>query len=83
LALAAFARGDLAVQPSEAKLRTNRVPGLALVGDLDARKTDAEYLARVTPHMSLVVIPAANHQNAVRNPEFLKSLKAFLAAHSN
>ncbi len=81
LAVAAVARGNLALYASEARLRANRVPALALVGDLDPRKTDAENLARVAPHVSLVVIPAANHMNAVGQPEFLKSLRAFLAAH--
>jgi pimeloyl-ACP methyl ester carboxylesterase len=56
-------------------LRKNRVPALALVGELDARRTDTENLARVTPHLSLVVIPAANHQNAIRHPEFLNSIR--------
>jgi pimeloyl-ACP methyl ester carboxylesterase len=50
-----------------------------LVGDLDPVKAEAENLARVMPHFHLVVVPEANHQDAVRKPEFLGRLKDFLS----
>jgi len=81
-ALAAVARGIANLQPPESKLRANQIPVLALVGEVDPNKSDVERLAGITPNVKVVVIPAANHANAVRNPEFLNTLKAFLAAHA-
>lgn len=82
LALAAATRGMSALQPTEATLRANKVPVLALAGELDPTRAEVEKLAEVTPNLKLVVIPAANHMTAFRNAEFLKSLKAFLEEHS-
>jgi pimeloyl-ACP methyl ester carboxylesterase len=83
LALAAVARGISNLQPSESKLRGNKTPALALVGELDPNKTEVHRLEEMAPNLKVVVIPGANHLNAVRHPEFLNNLKAFLAAHSD
>jgi pimeloyl-ACP methyl ester carboxylesterase len=81
LALAAATRGTSALQPAEAILRSNRVPVLAVAGELDPRRTEVERLAEITPNLKVALIPAANHLTAFSNPEFLKCLKAFLAGH--
>jgi pimeloyl-ACP methyl ester carboxylesterase len=82
LAVAAVVRGEMDLQASEAKLRANKVPALALIGEFDPRKSDVDALAGLMPSLKVVVIPAANHMTAFRNAEFLKSLKAFLDEHS-
>ena len=83
LAVAAVVRGEMDLQASEAKLRANKVPALALVGEFDPRKSDVDALAGLMPNLKVVVIPAANHMTAFRNAEFVSSLKAFLADHSS
>ena len=61
--------------------RDGCLPALALIGELDPRKSDVDALAGLMPNLKLVLIPAADHMTAFRNPEFLKSLKAFLGEH--
>jgi pimeloyl-ACP methyl ester carboxylesterase len=82
LALAAVARAMVSLQPPLEKIRANKVPALALVGETDPRREDAEKLVSVMPKAELSVIPSANHMTAMRNPEFLKRAQAFLAAHA-
>jgi pimeloyl-ACP methyl ester carboxylesterase len=83
LAVAAVVRGEMDLQASEAKLRANKVPALALIGEFDPRKIDVDALAGLMPNLKVVVIPAANHMTAFRNAEFVSGLKAFLAEHSS
>jgi pimeloyl-ACP methyl ester carboxylesterase len=82
LALAAVIRGTGLLQPSEAKLRANKLPVLICAGELDPRKANAESLAALTPNSRLVTIPNANHMTAFASPEFIHSFKAFLAEHA-
>jgi pimeloyl-ACP methyl ester carboxylesterase len=82
VALAAALRSMFADQPSEAKLRDNKVPILALVGEQDLMHTWADALARTAPNVELRVISGANHLSAPMTPEFLTRLQAFLAQHS-
>jgi pimeloyl-ACP methyl ester carboxylesterase len=81
LALAAVARSLNGLHASEAKIRANRVPALALVGDADPLKVDVDALDGVLPHLRIVVIPGATHPTAPANPLFLSTLKGFLADH--
>jgi pimeloyl-ACP methyl ester carboxylesterase len=84
LALAAVARGVGSLPViTEAQIRANKVPALALIGEQDAlNRPFVDHLEGVMPNLKIVVIPGASHMTAVRNPEFLKALKAFLAEHS-
>jgi pimeloyl-ACP methyl ester carboxylesterase len=82
LAVAAVVRGEMNIEASEAKLRANKLPVLALIGELDPRKSDVDALAALMPSLKVVAIPGANHMTAFRSAEFLKSLKAFLDEHS-
>jgi pimeloyl-ACP methyl ester carboxylesterase len=81
LALAAVSRSLIGLHASEAKIRANRVPVLALVGDADPLKVDVDALDGVLPHLRIVVIPGATHPTAPANPLFLSTLKAFLSEH--
>jgi pimeloyl-ACP methyl ester carboxylesterase len=81
VALAAIARGNAAFQASETKLRANKLPALAVVGELDPLRTSVDKLASIMGNLKVVVVPGANHMFAVRRPEFLEAVKTFLAAH--
>jgi pimeloyl-ACP methyl ester carboxylesterase len=83
LALAAIARGNATLQASEKKLRANKLPALAVVGEVDPLRASVEKLAGIMGHLKVVVIPGANHMFAVRRPEFLEALRTFLAAHAD
>jgi pimeloyl-ACP methyl ester carboxylesterase len=80
-ALAAAVRGfpELAVNPE--KLKTNQVPALALIGELDPLKKGVDALQKDMANLKVVVIPGADHVTAVSSPEFIKSLNEFLARH--
>jgi pimeloyl-ACP methyl ester carboxylesterase len=80
LALAAVARGGLP-QVSEAKIRANKVPTLALIGELDPLKAGVDQLQAMMPHLKVVVIPGATHLTAFASPVFIENLKSFLAEH--
>jgi len=83
LALAACARGGLGgFQVSEAKIRVNKVPVLALIGDQDPLKTGVDRLDGMMPNLKIVVIHGATHMTAPNSPDFLKGLRAFLADHA-
>jgi pimeloyl-ACP methyl ester carboxylesterase len=82
LALAAVARGLATLPPvPESKIRANKIPALALIGEVDPMKAGVDRLDGVMPHLKIVVIPGANHLTAFANPLFISSLKEFLAAH--
>ncbi len=84
LALAACARGGLAgLQVSEAKIRANKIPTLALIGDKDPLKAGVDKLDGMMPNLKIVVIPGATHMTAPSSSEFLSGLRVFLAEHSN
>jgi pimeloyl-ACP methyl ester carboxylesterase len=80
LALAAAARG-LSLSVSESQLRGNKVPVLALIGELDPLKAGVDRMDGVVPGLQVVVIPRATHISAFAQPLFISSLKSFLAAH--
>jgi pimeloyl-ACP methyl ester carboxylesterase len=80
LALAAVMRAPQG-QVTEAQIRANKVPVLALIGDLDPLKTGVDRLDGMMPNLKIVVIPGSTHMTAASNPLFLTTLKAFLAEH--
>lgn len=62
------------------------VPTLAMIGSEDPRIAGANALKTVIPSMELVVIDGATHNRqraALRHPEFLESLRQFLARNSS
>jgi pimeloyl-ACP methyl ester carboxylesterase len=80
-ALAAVLHGmkDLAV--SDDKVKANRVPTLALIGEIDPLKKGVDDLKERMPDLRVVVIDGADHITAVARPEFFKELKGFLDKH--
>lgn len=82
-ALAAVVRSWKGLVVTYAKLKANQVPTLALIGELDPLKAGVDALEGKLPNLKVVVIKGADHMDAPRNEEFVKELKAFLAAHSS
>jgi pimeloyl-ACP methyl ester carboxylesterase len=80
-ALAAVLRSlsELAVAPEQ--LKKNKVPTLALIGELDPLKPGVDALQGEMANLKVVIIPGADHVTAVSNPVFIKSLSEFLARH--
>ena len=81
LALAAVARGQMP-PVKDAGFRANRIPVLALIGEVDPLKPSVDQFKGMLPNLKIVVIPGANHITAFGNPLFLSSLQSFLADHS-
>jgi pimeloyl-ACP methyl ester carboxylesterase len=81
LALAAVLR-NFVPAPTEAQIRANKIPVLALIGEFDPNKLGVDPLNGLMPNLKIVVIPKANHGTAPGDPEFMKEFKAFLIEHS-
>jgi pimeloyl-ACP methyl ester carboxylesterase len=80
-ALAAVVRSWKGLMVTDEKLKANKVPTLALIGELDPLKVGVDALEGKLPNLKVVVIEGADHMDAMRNPKFVKELKAFLAEH--
>jgi pimeloyl-ACP methyl ester carboxylesterase len=80
-ALAAVCRSFKGLMISVAKLKENKVPALALIGELDPLKKGVDALEGNVPNLKIVVIKDADHMNAFGKDQFITELKSFLAAH--
>jgi pimeloyl-ACP methyl ester carboxylesterase len=78
-AFAAVSRGLKNLAVSDAKLKANRVPTLALIGEIDPLKKGVDELKDRLANLRVVMIEGADHITAFARPEFLKVLKEFLA----
>jgi pimeloyl-ACP methyl ester carboxylesterase len=81
-ALAAVLRGFKELGVADDKLKTNRVPTLALIGADDPLRPGVDALHGKLTNLETVVIKDTDHMTAFASPEFTKSLRAFLAKHS-
>jgi len=82
LALAAVIR-NFVPSPTEAQIRSNKIPVLALIGEKDRGKKDVDRLNGLMPNLKIVVIPNASHATAPADPLFIKSHNDFLLEHSS
>lgn len=82
-ALAAVARGMAQLAVPEEAVRQNKVPMLAIIGEIDPLKVGVDELKLVMPDLEVVVIEEADHMNAFRDPRFIEALEDFLAEHSS
>lgn len=82
-ALAAVARGMKNLAVSEEQLKANKVPTLAVIGELDPLKAGVDALEGVMSDVSVVVLPGDDHMTAVRDPKFVEALKGFLAKQTD
>jgi pimeloyl-ACP methyl ester carboxylesterase len=81
-ALAAVVRSWKQLALTKDQLKTNRVPTLGLVGDLDPLKKGMDELKADMTKYKLVVIKGTDHMTAFGKPEFIDTLKEFLDRHS-
>jgi pimeloyl-ACP methyl ester carboxylesterase len=81
-ALAAVMRALKNLAITEEQLKADKVPTLAIVGELDPLRDGVEELKGRLSDLQIVVIEGADHMDAFLRPEFTKSLKAFLTKHS-
>jgi pimeloyl-ACP methyl ester carboxylesterase len=78
------ARGQSVIEPAKAAAVT--VPTLGIVGDLDPALEGLQELKRIRPALQMVIIKGAVHSSAdprgaMRSPQFITSLRAFIASH--
>jgi pimeloyl-ACP methyl ester carboxylesterase len=81
-ALAAVVKSWRGMLVTDEKLKANKVPTLALIGDQDPLKKGVDALEGRLANVQIVVIKDANHMDAMRKDQFIDELKRFLAAHS-
>jgi pimeloyl-ACP methyl ester carboxylesterase len=80
-ALAAVVRGLKGLAVSDEKLKANRVPTLALIGEIDPLKKGVDEVKDRMANLQVVVIDGADHFTAFARPEFVKELRDFLRKH--
>lgn len=80
-ALAAVIRGMGTMTITEAQLRANKIPTLAIIGEIDPLKEGVDSMAKVMANLEVVVIDGADHMQAFGRPEFKAAMKDFLAKH--
>jgi pimeloyl-ACP methyl ester carboxylesterase len=80
-ALTAVARGFRELAVPWDKLETNQVSTLALVGEQDPLKEGVDELKGKMANLTISVIKGADHITAFVRPEFVKTLRKFLAEH--
>lgn len=80
LALAAMVRAQ-GIPDSRKELADNKVPSLAVIGELDHNRRDVEVMAKDMSNLKMIVLSGASHQAAVRTPRFLAELLKFM--HKN
>ena len=77
-ALAKVALGHEQWTVSEAKLRSNKVPALLIVGGNDPLKTSSEATKKLLTNSRLVVLEGHDHISTEMSPDFLNSVRQFL-----
>ena len=80
-ALAAAIRGMAELAVEEKELKANKVPVLALIGEMDPLKAGVDAMEDVLSNFQVVVIDGADHMTAFTDPSFLEALRGFLAKH--
>lgn len=82
LALAALIRGsDNSRLVTEDHLRANKIPVLALIGELDLQKANVDRMDGLMSNLEISVIPKADHITALSDPGFVQNMKSFLSKH--
>jgi pimeloyl-ACP methyl ester carboxylesterase len=80
-ALAAVVRSWKEIMVSDEKLKANKVPTQAVIGELDPLKRGVDEVKGKMSNLNVIVIDGADHMTTFYRPEFTKSLQAFLAEH--
>lgn len=83
LALAGAVRGMADLSVTEEQLKANKVPTLSIIGEIDPLRAGVDTMAEVMSNLEVVVVEGADHMTCFTNPAFMKSLRQFLAKHSD
>ena len=78
-ALAAVFDGLAELAVTESDLRENRVPTLALIGEIDPVKISVDTLQTVMANLEVKVIEGEDHGSIIFAPQFMDVLLSFLA----
>lgn len=78
LAIAAFARSSLDLAVSERSLEANKVPILAIYGELDAYRPDIEHLTKRLAGVTTIRIPNQDHDGTIGALEFRNGISEWL-----
>lgn len=82
LALAAVIRGGAGNRAITADaLRANRVPMLAVVGEIDPVKASVDAMTGVASQLEVKVLPGKDHLTAVADPQLAAAMHEFLLRH--
>jgi len=81
-ALSACIRGMLKLHIARETLQKNKVPVLAVVGDLDPLKKGVDAMDGVLSNLTVVIVKGGDHMSTIRSHVFEQSIEDFLAAHS-
>jgi len=79
--LAAVVRGFKELAVTDEQLKENKVPALALIGEIDPLKKGVDDIKGRMANLQVVVIDKADHVNAFTNKQFTSGLKEFLSEH--
>jgi pimeloyl-ACP methyl ester carboxylesterase len=82
-AIAAVMRGMKGLAFPLEKLKANKVPVLALIGEFDPLKAGVDAMRGQVANLSVVVLPDADHMNAFAVPAFTQNLLDFLSKNGN
>ena len=63
------------------KLKSNKVPTLALIGEVDPLKESVDVIKDRMGNLKVVVIDGADHVTAFTSPKFIHDLREFLDKH--
>jgi len=78
LAIAAFAQASLEMAVSEEALGSNKVPILAIYGELDAYRSDIEQLTLRLAGVTTIRIPGQDHDGTIGAVEFRTGISEWL-----
>ncbi len=81
-ALSACIRGMLNLHVAREKLENNRVPVLAVCGEVDPLRKGVNAMEGVAKNLTVVIVKGGDHMSTLRSPTFAKAIEDFLAAHS-
>jgi pimeloyl-ACP methyl ester carboxylesterase len=81
-ALAAVARSFKGLAVADEKIKSIRVPTLAIVGSDDPLKPSIDALKELLPNLQVVVVENTDHISAFMSPKFIEAIESFLQKHS-
>lgn len=79
--LAAVVRSWKTLAVPKEQLKANKIPVLALIGEMDPLKESVDILKDLLSNMKIEVIDGTDHMTAFASPKFLRSLRRFLEKH--